>query len=398
MDMTGTDILVSGGGPAGLIAAAAFAAEGFTVTLTDPAPPVTEETAPGADLRTTAFLQPAQALLDRVGLWDRLAPHATPLARMAIAELRPDGSLARHDFDAADISDAPFGWNLPNWLIRREAMALLSAAPGVELRLGTGTGATLARDREVLVTLSDGARLRARLVVAADGRNSSLRREAGIGVHTLRYGQSALSFAVTHPEPHGNVSTEIHRDGGPFTLVPLSDRDGAPCSAVVWMTRGPEANRLAALPAKAFSEAATERSGGLLGPLTLASPVGVWPIVSQLAERLTGPRLALIAEAAHAVPPIGAQGLNMSLADIATLCDLAAAAPGDLGSPTMLDSYARRRRPDLAARVAGIDALNRASMAGAEPLRQARARATALLHDIAPLRRGVMRLGLGRSV
>ena len=200
---------------------------------------------------------------------------------------------------------------------------------------------------------------------------------------------------MAHDIPHDNVSTEVHRSGGPFTLVPLPDRDGGPASAVVWMERGPEAARLAALPEAAFNAEMTDRSGGVLGPLRLASRRSVWPIISQIADRFHGERLALIAEAAHVVPPIGAQGLNMSLADISMLCKLAADHPP--GSPEMLSRYNRARHPEVLARVTGVDMLNRASMAGAAPIQALRAQATGLLHGIAPLRHSAMRLGMAHG-
>ena len=245
------------------------------------------------------------------------------------------------------------------------------------------------------MTLSDGTRLRARLVIAADGRNSPMRKAAGIDVRTTRFGQKALAFAVTHDVPHDNVSTEIHRTGGPFTLVPLPDLDGRPSSAVVWMETGPRAEALAAMDVPGFEAEMTERSAGLFGRLTLVTRRALWPIIAQEADRLTGQRLALVAEAAHVVPPIGAQGLNMSLRDIATLRDLAAASPDRLGDRPMLDAYARARLPDMRARVAGITALNRISMMSAQPLRDLRARGLDALYAAAPVRRGLMQLGLG---
>ncbi len=389
------DVLVSGGGVAGLAAAAAFGSAGFAVLCVDPAPPVTAREAEGADLRTTAFLQPAREVLARSGLWERLAPEAEPLRIMRIVEESGPGRLTAHDFDSAELSDEPFGWNLPNWLLRREMAARLADLPAVSFRPGLATRAILPRDAEALVTLSDGSRIAARLVVAADGRGSTLREALGIGVITLRYGQKALAFAVTHPIPHDGVSTEIHRSGGPFTLVPLPDWQGRPSSAVVWMERGPEALRLAQLPEDAFEAAASDRSCHLFGPLTLASRLTLWPIISQIARRFHGPRTALMAEAAHVVPPIGAQGLNMSLADLACLLDLAEADRAGLGNPAMLAAYDRRRRPEAAARLAGIDLLNRASMAGAAPLRDLRGRALGLLHGARPVRRALMRAGLG---
>ena len=391
-----TDILISGGGVAGLTAAAAFGAAGFHVTIVDPAPPITEENAEGADLRTTAFLQPAQGFLDAAGLWERLAPHATPLQIMRIVDAAADPVVTR-DFDAADISDRPFGWNLPNWLLRREMVARLAELPNVDFRPGTGFARMVPRTSEALVTLSDSSQLAARLIIGADGRNSPVRAACGIGVKTMRYGQKAITFAVTHGAPHDNVSTEIHQCGGPFTLVPLPDHDGLPCSAVVWMDHGPEITRLAALPEAEFAAAASARSAYHYGLLTPVSRRMVWPIISQIADAITALRTALVAEAAHVMPPIGAQGLNMSLKDLACLLKLAQAHPDDLGSPAILDRYARQRHPDIRLRVAGIDALNRASIAGS-PLAQAlRGRGIAALYGFAPVRRGLMQMGLGAS-
>ena len=391
------DIVVSGGGVAGLTAAAAFGEAGFSVLCVDPATPVTDRDSDGSDLRTTAMLQPARDLLARIGLWPRLAPHAAELQVMRIIDAggaSPEPRVAK-DFNASDISDQPFGWNLPNWLLRREMVAHLDSLPSVTFRPGTGTAGLLTREAEALVKLTDGSRVRARLVIAADGRNSPIREAAGIDVTTTRYKQKALAFAVTHPLPHDNVSTEIHRSGGPFTLVPLPDHEGQPSSAVVWMEDGPEAVRLADLHVAAFENETTARSCGLFGPLSLASHRTLWPIISQVADRMAGERVALVAEAAHVLPPIGAQGLNMSLGDLRALLDLAEAAPQDLGARDMLEAYHRKRHVDVRARITGIDLLNRASKLHAQPLRDARAIGLEALYSLAPVRRTLMQLGLG---
>ena len=397
MERENTDILISGGGVAGLTAASAFGAAGFSVICVDPTPPVTEASAEGSDLRTTAFLQPARTLLDECGLWDKLAPFAAPLQIMRIVDaggVEPEPRVVK-DFDASDISDLPFGWNLPNWLLRREMVAHLDELPNVSFRPGVGTDRVMTREREALVTLSDSSRISAKLLVAADGRSSPVREALGIDVKTTRYGQKALAFAVTHPIPHENVSTEIHRSGGPFTLVPLPDRDGLPCSAIVWMETGPEAKRLYNLPEVEFEAAMNERSCLLFGPLTLASRRTIWPIISQIAERMEGERTALIAESAHVVPPIGAQGLNMSLGDLRVLLELAQSSPDQLGTREMLTAYNRRRHPEVRLRVTGIDALNRASMMGAQGLRDMRAKALDAFYSVAPVRKTLMRAGLG---
>ncbi|WP_435259604.1 UbiH/UbiF family hydroxylase [Thioclava sp. FR2] len=392
-----TDILISGGGVAGLTAAAAFGSAGFKVICVDPAPPVTSDKEDGADLRTTAFLHPSIPVLEAAGLWGRLQPHAAPLQIMRIVDAGGPVAEPRivKDFDAADLSDLPFGWNLPNWLLRREMVARLAELPNVDFRPGTATQSLLTRESEALVTLSEGSRIRARMVIGADGRNSTVRQALNIPVKTIRYGQKALAFAVTHPIPHENVSTEIHRSGGPFTLVPLPDRDGKPCSAVVWMETGANVERLQALSAAEFEAEMNQRSCHILGPLTLASRLTIWPIISQIAERLSGERTALMAEAAHVVPPIGAQGLNMSLADLRCLLDLARAQPDQIGSATMMESYHRARHVEVQARLHGIDLLNRASMIGAQGLRDLRASALNALYSAAPVRKTLMRAGLG---
>ncbi len=271
----------------------------------------------------------------------------------------------------------------------------LAAAPTVAARRGVGFRSRLAGTEEVAVGLSDGTAVAARLLLAADGRDSAVRRACGIGVRTTRYGQKALVFAVTHDAPHGGVSTEVHAKGGPFTLVPLPDREGRPCSAVVWMEQGPEVLRLAALPGDAFAAAVNARSAGVMGPLVPVGPRQAWPVVTQRAERLTARRTALMAEAAHVVPPIGAQGLNMSLADLRAVVDLARARPSEIGTDPWLDAYARAREPDIRLRAAGIDLLNRASVAGAAPLVAMRGLGLRALHGIGPVRQALMRLGLG---
>lgn len=400
MERIETDILIAGGGVAGLTAAAAFAAAGFATLCVDAEPPVTEAGQPGSDLRTTAFLAPSVALLERIGLWPRLAPHAAALRVMRIADAGGAEAAVREtaDFVAAEIGADAFGQNLPNWLIRRELVAHLAALPGAGLRAPARVAGVTPRSAGAVLRLADGAQVRARLVVAADGRDSFVREAVGIRARRWSYGQKALVFSVAHDLPHDGVSIEVHRSGGPFTLVPLPDRDGAPASAVVWMDEGPRAQRLLDLAPAAFEAALNARAAGVLGALRLTSPRRIWPIVTQMAERLDGPRVALIAEAAHVVPPIGAQGLNMSLRDVAALVELCAEARDrgeDPGAPELLARYHRARHAAAFARVIGIDALNRAAMAGWPAFRDARRAGLRLLHATPPLRHAAMRLGLG---
>lgn len=392
-----TDIFISGGGIAGLTAALALSKLGFSIALAEPSLPPESAEVEGSDLRSTAFLQPARELLEDAGLWPDLAPYATPLETLSVIDCsgNPPQPRTTRAFSSSDLGAPAFGWNLPNWLTRKLLTEALAARSSVDLRLGTGFKSILTREREALVTLTDGTRLRTRLAVAADGRASPLREAVGIDTSISRYGQKALAFSVTHDVPHENVSTELYLSGGAFTLVPLPDHDGKPASAVVWMNDGPEAVRLLGIDSLSFSNAATARSCEVLGQLTLASPRRIWPVVTQRATRLAAERTAIIAEAAHVLPPIGAQGLNTSLHDVRALVELARDDPDKIGNADWLARFARRRERDIRARAGVIDLYNRVCRSDAPPVQALRSLGLKMVHDAAPIRRGVMRAGLG---
>ena len=388
------DIVISGGGIAGLVAAVAFGDAGFDVLCVDPKPPVTNRDTTGADLRTTAYLQPGQTFLQTIGIWPLVADRSAPLQIMRIVDAAgPD--LVTKDFNATDISDAPFGWNVGNWDMRDGLLSRIAALPNVVFEPGLSTTSTNTRSTEARVTLSDGRLISCQLLIAADGRDSAIRKTARIAAKRSEFGQLALSFAVTHAMGHDNISTEVHKGGGPFTLVPLPDFKGQPSSAVVWMDKILDIQAMQALSIDEFNAEITERSAGVLGPLSLITARTAWPIISQLAGSFYSERTAFIAEAAHVVPPIGAQGLNLSLGDIETLLELVKASPGGIGELPVLKKYHQVRRPIAQSRVIGVGALNRASKAEGPAATRARALGLDAIHRIAPLRRALMQLGLG---
>ncbi|GAA3854794.1 FAD-dependent monooxygenase [Celeribacter arenosi] len=391
------DVLVVGGGIAGMIAAAAFGATGYKTLMVDPARPVVSGDGAGADLRSTAFLRPARELFQRIGIWDRLLAHATPLDSLRVVDTdgTPPVVRATRQFDGRETSDEPFGWNFLNWVIRRELLNVLPTISTCEMRYGTGFKSILTRTNDAFVTLSDGSQVQAKLVVAADGRNSAVRDALGIGVQTTHYGQKSLAFTARHAVPHDNVSTEIYHEGGPFTMVPLPDIDGSPASAIVWMNKGPRAVELLHMPEADFNAAMTTRAAGLFGDMHLASARGVFPIITQTADRLAAQRVAIIAEAAHVFPPIGAQGLNTSLNDLTLLLDVLATAPDDPGANAVLDQYEKARQRDIAPRARAVDAFNRVT-GGADAISKSlRLMGLRAVHDLTPIRHGVMRAGLG---
>ena len=389
-----TEVLISGGGIAGLTSACAFAKAGFDVVCVDPLPPITDPISTNSDLRSTAFLQPARNTLENAGLWKCFEKYATPLEIMRLADAGGINNEIRMvaDFNALEISDAPFAWNLPNWLLRRELVKHIQSLSNVTLLFGQKTGRITTRIAENLVMVGN-EQYSCQLLIGADGRNSSTRQEMKIPVKTWRYGQKAIAMAVCHSFPHENISTEIHRSGGPFTTVPLPDNNGKHMSSIIWMEKSDRANMLYKMDEEQFNQELNKRSCNILGEIKLASQRNLWPIISQKSREIYGQRFALIAEAAHVIPPIGAQGLNMSLRDLEALLELTNS--HEIGSTSHLEAYHAERKSDIDLRIRGVDALNRAAMAENQNLRTLRLKALQTLHGLAPIRKTLMKKGLG---
>lgn len=390
--MADVEILISGAGIAGLVAAAALAHAGFSVQIVDPAKPQ------NTDLRSTAYLLPAKELLSEIGLWDALKPHVTPLDALQIIDTQgwPPTPTETRQFSPKDLDQDSFGWNIPNAIARDILIAHLKKQPEIKLDLGIGFAGMLTRTTGAKVRLTDGRSVTARLVIGADGRNSAVRVAAGIREKTIRYGQKALAFHATHTSPHNNVSTEVYNQGGAFTTVPLPDVNGQHCSAIVWMNPGPKTQELAALTDAEFDAEMTMRACNQLGPMSKLGALNPWPVTTQTVERLTAERVVLIAEAAHVLPPIGAQGLNTSLRDIAMLVDIARSAPDDLGAQAQLDLYQKTRAPEITRLANAIDVFNRVCQSGQPMIQALRSTGLRAAHDIAPLRQALMKVGIGR--
>ncbi|AUG52527.1 FAD-dependent monooxygenase [Thalassospira marina] len=417
--MQETEILIAGGGIAGLSAAVRLAADGHQIVVVDPAPAASDMpahtsaedvevkngTTPAQDLRTTAFLKPGIDTLTYAGVWDEMQASGAQLRVMRIVDAGGTERAPREtaDFDGAETSHGYFGWNITNIAAKAALLGKIATLENVRLINGCKVTdyapPTAAGPGPAIITLSDGQKFAASLVLAADGRNSTLRDLAGIRFNRWSYDQDALVFAVSHDTPHDNISTEIHRTGGPLTLVPMPDHNGKPCSSVVWMVPHARARQLAALDDDALARELHRETMDLFGKPEIVTPRAVWPMVAQLAHRLTAPRLALIAETAHVVPPIGAQGLNMSLHDIETLAkqvDLAKLEGKDIGSDELLHGWERRQLPKTVGRVGGIDLLNRAAMAEPKFLRDLRYTGLCAINHIGPLRRLAIKAGIGK--
>ncbi|HEX2216565.1 MAG TPA: UbiH/UbiF family hydroxylase [Xanthobacteraceae bacterium] len=379
------EVAVVGAGPAGLAAAVALAGAGVDTALMAPAH--------RGDNRTTALLAGSVAALEALGVWQRCYEYASPLTAIRIIDDRR-GLLQAPEvlFEAQEIGLAAFGHNIEN----RHLLAALAgrAAELASLHRIEAAATDLEHgDRGLTLRAADERRVQARIVIGADGRDSLCRKAAGIETESWTYPQTALTCNVEHTRPHQRVSTEFHTSAGPFTLVPLSGQR----SSLVWVAGPASAARLQDLDEDAFSLAAERQAHSLLGKMRLAGSRAAFPLAGHTARRLAASRVALIGEAAHLMPPIGAQGFNLGIRDAATAAELIVAARklgDDPGSPELLRRYEDMRRMDVRARTIAVDLLNRSLLSDFLPLQGLRGLGLSVLERIGPLRRAVMREGV----
>ena len=377
--------IVIGGGPAGLTAAIALAA-GIETVLVGKRPAA-------ADNRTTALLAGSVSALAALGVWERCADNAAPLRVMRIVD--DTGRLWRAPevkFEAQEIGLEAFGHNIEN---RHLIAALEQRARGLSnLRIVEDEVLSVAPgERAATVALKSGESLTAQLIVGAGGRHSLCREAAGIGIDEQEYPQVALTVCLKHSRPHRDTSTEFHTPSGPFTLVPLPGNR----SSLVWVLDPADADALAALDDSELAGEIERASHSILGKIEVEPGRGQFPLTRANARRFAANRIALVGEAAHVIPPIGAQGLNLGLRDAATIGELAVAARRggrDIGGINVLVAYDRLRRADIGSRTVAVDLLNRTLLTDFLPVQGARGLGLYLIDRIGPLRRMLMREGV----
>ena len=380
------EVAVVGAGLAGLAAAIAFARAGRRVVSIGAA----ERLGQG---RTVALLGPSVDFLAELGAWAAIAPSAAPMRALRIVD--DVGSLFAAptiEFRAGEIGREAFGWNVDNAGLADALEAAALACSGLT-RVAVNVAAFAFAPEAARLTLVDGQNFEAALAVGADGRASPSRQAAGIAARRHDYRQSALTVFLAHQRPHDDFSTEFHTRQGPFTLVPLPAAAGAPHrSSLVWAMSEAEAKRRAGLDDAALAIEIERQARSLLGAMRIDGERGIFPLARQSVGRLVATRLALVGDAAHAFPPIGAQGLNLGLRDVKAL--VAATNGDDPGAEGALEAYANSRAADVLFRTAAVAALNRSLLADCAPVDLVRSLGLAALGAIPPLKKLAMREGI----
>jgi 2-octaprenyl-6-methoxyphenol hydroxylase len=328
-----------------------------------------------------------------LGVWDLCAAQAAPLKIMRIVD--DTGRLVRAPevkFEASEIELDAFGYNIENRHLVAALEQRARALPTLRM-IEDEVAAIEPSENAVTLTLKNGGSLQAPLVIAADGRHSLCRAAAGIVNDERDYKQVALTVSLEHSRPHQDTSIEFHTSSGPFTLVPLPGQR----SSLVWVLDPPDADDVAALDDVDLSAEIERASHSILGKIEIETGRGLFPLSIATARKFADKRIALVGEAAHVIPPIGAQGLNLGLRDAATIGELAIAAQRDgrdVGAAEVLAAYDRMRRADVGSRTLAIDLLNRTLLTDFLPVQGMRGLGLYMIDRIAPLRRALMREGV----
>jgi 2-octaprenyl-6-methoxyphenol hydroxylase len=309
------ELLIAGGGLIGLLLGVACAGAGLDVAIADRQDPRTM-LGEGFDGRSSAIAYGSRRVLDALGLWPEIAAEAEPILEIRVAD---NGSPLFLHYDHRDLDAVtPLGYIVENRVLRGTLLERIRSLESLSFLAPLDVDAVETTSLAAVATLSDGRRITARLIAAADGQESQLRRAAGIGTVEWRYRQTGIVTTVRHERPHCGIAVEHFLPAGPFAILPMTGNR----SSIVWTERAELAARLVALPDAVFATEIAARFGDFLGAVEPIGPRWTYPLGLMLAERYVAERLALVGEAAHVIHPIAGQGLNLGIRDVAALAEL----------------------------------------------------------------------------
>ncbi len=389
------EITVVGGGLAGMTLACALADLGIATAVIERSDPLDMRTVE-FDGRTTSIAHGSAQVLKGIGLWPLVKSVAEPILDIRVADGHPTRGVSPFflHYDHNEVGRDPFGYIIENRKIRDALYDFAASKSELEVIAPATVENTKRSANGASVELSDGRVFQTSLIVGADGRNSPLRKSAGIGDLNFRYQQTAIVCSVEHERQHAGVAVELFLPSGPFAMLPMTGRR----TNIVWTEKAALAPEFLAMDEDTFLAEVQRRFGDWLGPLTLVGPRFSYPLGLMHASRYTDLRLALIGEAAHVIHPIAGQGFNLGIRDIAALAEAIVDAmrlglePAD---PSVLDRYETWRRLDNTTLVAVTDILNRLFSNDLAPVRMARDAGMAAVGKMPPLKRIFMRHAMG---
>ena len=393
--MQRSDVIILGGGLVGLALAAALDASGLSASVVDPADPDLRLDA-AFDGRTSAVSSSSARMFDAIGVTPHFPVPGGPIRQIRTSDGLAPGSLT---FDAGAEGE-PLGWMHENRNLRAALRARAEAGPAITLRYKTSATAIDRSEHGVTVTLDNGDTLHAPLLVSAEGRNSATREAAGIRIARWSYDHRAIVSTLRHELPHDGIAYEIFYPSGPFALLPMTDDEVGPRSAIVWSIREDDAPGLLALTDEQFAGEAQAAMGGFLGTVSMIAPRSSYPLGFHHAARITGTRLALVGDAAHAIHPIAGQGLNLGFRDAAALAQVlveGARLGLDLGDRQLLDRYQRWRSLDTLMVAMSTDGLTRLYSVPGKTAAAVRRFGMGVIDRVGPLKNRLMAEARGTS-
>ena len=399
------DVLIVGGGLVGLSLGLMMAGGGARVAVVERAPPASLLD-DAVDGRASAIARGSQQALEAAGIWSGMAAEAQPILEIRVSDGqidRPASSLFLH-YDHQEVGGEALGYMVENRVTRRALAACLGGQKSLT-HLAPAEIAEIERGRSrVEARLRDGRRVTARLLVGADGRNSAVRRQAGIRSHRWDYGQSAIVCTLGHELPHNGVAHECFLPAGPFAMLPLTDgpapgeSESRHRSSIVWTERPELVEILLRETDRRLAREIERRFGESLGAVEVLGRRWSYPLSLTWASERVGHRLALVGDAAQAIHPIAGQGFNLGLRDAAALAELVVDSLRlglDPGAADRLAAYTRWRRFDTLALLAVTDGLNRLFSNDLPPLRLLRDLGLSAVNRMPLAKRFFMRHAMG---